>query len=329
MIITGDEIDKVKNEIKSKWAMEDLGVAKFVIGLELERQENGDYTLHQHGMIQNVIEKFNMANCRPACTPFGYNIKLVKSTDEEHENFVKLNTRYRSAIGSLMYIAICTRPDISFAVGVLSRFLEKPNQKHWDAFLHVLRYLKATSSFSIRYKHRPEEILNANPSWNFPECASDADWAGDKSTLRSTTGYIFKFMGGAISWRSRLQQTVALSSTEAEYRAITEAGQEALWLIKLMKELYMTVPVPLELVCDNLSAIHLAEDPVHHGRVKHVAIEHHWIREHVHNGTFKMKHAYTSNMIADIFTKNLGKKPFAKFRDMIGLSNTVQIEGAC
>ncbi|KAI7948915.1 hypothetical protein MJO29_010580 [Puccinia striiformis f. sp. tritici] len=139
---------------------------------------------------------------------------------------------------------------------------------------------------------------------------SDADWAGDKSTLRSTTGYVFKFMDGAISWRSRLQPTVALSSTEAEYRAITEAGQEALWLMKLMKEIEIPVQTPLELICDNLSAIHLAQNPVHHGRVKHVAIEHHWIREHVQEGTFKMKHAYTSNMIADIFTKNLSKAPF-------------------
>jgi hypothetical protein len=89
----------------------------------------------------------------------------------------------------------------------------------------------------------------------------------------------------------------------------------------------MEILVPLELVCDNLSAIHLAEYPVHHGQVKHVAIKHHWICEHVHEGTFKMKHTYTSNMIADIFTKNLGKKPFFKFREMIGLSDTVQIEG--
>jgi hypothetical protein len=159
--------------------------------------------------------------------------------------------------------------------------------------------------------------------------ASDADWAGDRSTLRSTTGYVFKFMGGAISWRSRLQPTVALSSTEAEYRAITEAGQEALWLMKLMKELQIPIQTPLKMICDNLSAIHLAQNPVHHGRVKHVAIEHHWIREHVQDGTFKMKHVYTGNMIADILTKNLGKNRFNKFRQMIGLTDSVQIEGDC
>jgi hypothetical protein len=100
--------------------MEDLGVAKFIIRLELERHISGDYTLHQQGMIQNVIDKFNMANCKPPCTPFGYNLELVKSTDQEHNDFVKINNRYRSAVGSLMYIAVCTHPDISFAVGVLS-----------------------------------------------------------------------------------------------------------------------------------------------------------------------------------------------------------------
>ncbi|KAI7933351.1 hypothetical protein MJO29_016913 [Puccinia striiformis f. sp. tritici] len=160
------------------------------------------------------------------------------------------------------------RGDISFSVGVLSRFLDKPNQQHWDAFTHVLRYLKFTINHQIRYDSRRLEKLSANPSWNFPEVASNVDWAGDKSTLRSTTGYVFKFMSGAISWKSRLQPTVALSSTEAEYRAITEAGQEALWLIRLMKEIEIPVQTPLELICDNLSAIHLAQNPVHHGRIE-------------------------------------------------------------
>jgi hypothetical protein len=206
-----------------------------------------------------------MINCKPACTPFGYKIKLVKSTDEESAHFTSMNPRYRKAVGSLMYIAICTRPDISFAVGVLSRFLEKPNQNHWDSFIHVLRYLKFTQQLKIRYQSGRQDPLSANPSWNFPTMASDADWAGDRSTLRSTTGYVFIFMGGAISWRSQLQPTVALSSTKAEYRAITEVGQEALWLMKLMKELQIPVQTPLEMICDNLSAIHLAQNSIHHG----------------------------------------------------------------
>jgi hypothetical protein len=273
-------------------------------------------------MIQHVLEQFNMENCKPASTPFSYNIKLIKSNNQESEEFIQRNQRYRKAVGSLMYITICTRPDISFAVGVLSRFLEKPNQKHWDSFLHVLRYLKHSINLKIQYKSHRDRNFSANPSWNFPSMASDVDWAGDKSSLRSTTSYVFKYMEGAISWRSRLQPMVALSSTKAEYRAITEAGQEALWLMKLMNQLETPIQMPLEMICDNLSAIHLAQNPIHHGCVKHVAIEHHWIREHVQDGTFKMKHVYTSNMIANILTKNLSKTPFSKFRNMIGLIDT-------
>jgi hypothetical protein len=205
MIITGDEIDVVKQEIKQKWAMEDLGVAKFAVGIEIERDQNGDYAIHQHGMIQNVLKKFDMDTCRPASTPFGYNIRLMKSTKEDSAKFIQQNSRYRKAVGSLMYITICTRPDISFAVGVLSRFLERPNQQHWDSFLHVLRYLKATISLSIKYQAHRGEKLSANPSWSFPKMTSDADWAGDRSTMRSTTGYVFKFMEGAISWRNDMQ----------------------------------------------------------------------------------------------------------------------------
>lgn len=329
MIITGDEVQTVKDEIQAKWEMEDFGVTKFAVGIKIERDKSGNYSIHQHRMINHVLERFNMSNCRPASTPFGYNIELLKSTDEDHAIFIKQNPNYRKAVGSLMYIAICTRPDISFAVGVLSRFLEKPNQLHWDSFIHVLRYLKSTDNLTIKYTSQRETDLKPNPSWTFPEGASDTDWAGDRSTLRSTTGYVFKFMGGAISWRSQLQPTVALSSTEAEYRAITEAGQEALWLMKLMKQLEIPVNTPLKLICDNLSAIHLAQNPVHHGQVKHVAIEHHWIREHVSNGTFKMKNVYTSEMIADLLTKNLSKGPFVKFCQMIGMTNDVRIEGDC
>jgi hypothetical protein len=313
MIITGDEINLVKDKIKAKWAMEDLGIAKFAVGIEFERDLDGNYTLHQQGMIQHVLEMFDMTECRPASTPFGYNIRLIKSSDEDSAHFTQQNNQYRKAVGSLMYIAMCTRPDISFAVGVLSCFLEKPNQQHWDSFIHVLRYLKATISLRIKYQAHRGKNLSANPSWNFPQMTSDADWAGDRSTLRSTTGYVFKFMEGAISWRSCLQPTVALLSTEAEYRAITEAGQEALWLLKLMREIKIPVTTPLEMVCNNLSAIHLVQNPVHHGRVTHVVIKHHWICEHVQEGTFKLKHVYTSDMVANILTKNLGKRPFQKF----------------
>jgi hypothetical protein len=174
-----------------------------------------------------------METCRPSSTPFGYNICLLKSSDKDLAKFTQQNTQYRKAVGSLVYIAICTRPNISFAVGVLLQFLEKPNQQHWDSFLHIIQYLEVTITLSIKYQAPRREDLSANPSWSFPKTTSETDWAGNCSTLiRSTTRYVFKFMEGAISWHSRLQPTVALSSTRAKYPVITETGKEALWLMK-------------------------------------------------------------------------------------------------
>ncbi|KAI7953544.1 hypothetical protein MJO28_006091 [Puccinia striiformis f. sp. tritici] len=328
MIITGDEkeIEDVKALIKGKWNMEDLGIAKRIVGIEIENLENGSYKINQQSMIGNVLGKFCMTDCmtdfKPASTPFAPNTHLVKSTDDESAEFLKINDRYRSAVGSIMYLAICTRPDISFAVGVLSRHLSKPNQQHWDAFKHVLRYLKATKNQSIIYKSDNGRSLEGDQSWETPECASDTDWAGDRSSRRSTTGYIFKYLGGALSWRSRLQQTVALSSTEAEYRATTEAKQEILWLCKLMKELNLIVKLPITLKCDNLSAKYLASNPFYHSRSKHIEIEFHWIREKVKEGFIRLEYCKTTEMIADLFTKNLGKQSFKKLKKMIGLTES-------
>ncbi|KAI7956600.1 hypothetical protein MJO28_003695 [Puccinia striiformis f. sp. tritici] len=288
MIITGDdkEIEDVKGQIKERWNMEDLGIAKRIVGIEIENLDDGSYKINQQSMIGSVLEKFYMTDCKPASTPFAPNTHLIKSTDNESAEFLKNNDRYRSAVGSIMYLAISTK-----------------NQ-------------------SIIYRSDNGKNLEGDQSWETPECASDADWAGDRSSRRSTTGYIFKYLGGALSWRSRLQQTVALSSTEAEYRATTEAGQEIMWLCKLMKELNLIVELPITLKCDNLSAIYLASNPVYHSRSKHIEIEFHWIREKVEEGFIRLEYCKTTEMIADLFTKNLGKQSFKKLKKMIGLTES-------
>ena len=217
-------------------------------------------------MINHVLETFNMTDCRPASTPFAPNTHLVKSTNEDSDHFTQSNDCYRSTVGSIIYLAMCKRPNISFVVGVLSRHSCKSNQRHWDAFIHTLQYLKGTKSQCITYSPGNQENITGNQSWETPDCTSDADWAGDQSTRQSTTRYVMKFIGGAISWWSRLQQTVALSTTEAKYRATTKAGQEIMWICKLMKELKMIVKLPITLKSNKISAIYLASNPVFHGR---------------------------------------------------------------
>lgn len=227
MGITGNDIQAVKKSISSRWQMEDLGTAHCIVGIQIQRLSSSHYCINQQAMITTVLERFGMTLCRPASTPFPADLKLTRATEDEATKFASTGLPYRRAVGSLIYLALCTRPDISYAVGVLSQHLERPSQQHWNAFIHVLRYLKGTRLLAIHYgSTAPETEIQGNQSWSCPFGHVDADWAGDKDTRRSTTGYIFKLFGGAISWRSKLQPTVALSSTEAEYRSTTEAARK-------------------------------------------------------------------------------------------------------
>lgn len=219
-----------------------------------------------------------------------------------------------------MYLSQCTRPDISYAVGVLSQHLETPSQRHWDALNHVIKYIKGTVTAVINYKKGEDLGVTGNQSYSLPDVFADADWAGDKSTRRSTTGYVFKVLGGAVCWRSRLQQTVALSSTEAEYRATTEAGQEAIWLARLLTSFGIPQKKPQILNTDSLSAMDLSENAVFHGRTKHIEIHHHWIREQVGLGSIKLKHCSSEDMVADMLTKPLHPGPFHFFRKGLGIT---------
>lgn len=259
-----------------------------------------------------------MSNCKPASTPLPADTHLSRASDAEAAAFANENLPYRNGVGSLMYLSQCSRPDISYAVGVLSQHLERPAKAHWNAFLHVLRYLRGTTQLFIEYSVS-DNHLQGNQSWSTPNGYSDADWAGNRDTRRSTTGYVFKFLGGALSWKSRLQPTVALSSTEAEYRATTEAGQEATWLQLLLKSFGFETTSPTTLHCDNLGAIHLTSKTIFHARTKHIEIQYHWIRELVKKGTVKLQHCPSAKMIADVLTKPLGKSTFQWLRKLIGL----------
>lgn len=319
MAITGNDIDNIKRQIASRWDMEDLGVAKSVVGIQIIRNSPNNITLNQAALSQLILDRFDFNNLRIASTPLPVTGKLYRSSDEEAKAFAEEKRPYRQAVGSLMYLAICTRPDLSHAVGVLSQHLERPSFSHWDALVHVFRYLKGTINLGINFNGLSSSVVDGAESHDLPLSMCDADWAGDRSTRRSTTGYVFKLAGGPISWRSKLQPTVALSSTEAEYRAITEAGQELLWLRRMMAYYGFCDSNPTVLKSDNMGAIHLSSKSIFHGRTKHIEIQHHWIREVVESGDIKVEHCPTEEMIADVLTKSLGKSQFRRLRSKLGL----------
>jgi len=221
-------------------------------------------------------------------------------------------------IGSLMYLMIGTRPDIAAAVSIISQFASNPTILHHQAAKRIIRYIKGTINLKLNY----EEKLNYGDVREREPMLigySDANWGNDVNTRRSTTGYIFYLSGGAISWSSKRQATVALSSTEAEYMALTQATKEAIWLRGLLAELNYTQERATTLFEDNQSAIALAKNPVHHARSKHIDIQHHFIREKIESNEIEISYKSTDDMIADALTKPLARPRFAKLIDEMGL----------
>jgi ribonuclease HI len=203
-----------------------------------------------------------------------------------------------------------TRPDICYAVGTVSQYNSNPGDPHWKAVKQIMRYLKGTKNYSLKYERDGNDV----------HAYTDADWAGDSDNRRSTTGYVFRLGNGAISWNSRRQPTVALSSTEAEYMALTEAAKEAIWLKKLLSKLgYYSLKNPFHIFSDNQGAIDLGRNPIHHSRTKHIDIRHHFIREQIQAKEMEVEHCGTDEMIADVLTKGLAKQKHQYFAERLGL----------
>lgn len=302
------DIDNVKRELSKRYKMKDLGELKTFLGVEVIQKPSGDVWLGQPSYTKNILKEFNMENSNPIETPAEANAHLVPCEEGDEYNNQK---EYQAAVGSLLYLSTKTRPDISFAVGQASRYCSKPSRQHWSAVKRILRYLKGTPTMGILYQ--------INIDNNFVGY-SDADWAGDSSDRKSTSGYSFMMQGGCISWASRKQSTVALSTAEAEYAALSSATQEALWLKHLLTEL-IEDPGPVCIFEDNQATIQIAKNPRFHSRCKHVAIKMHFVRDHVVRGNLEIIHCPSSEMISDVLTKALAKEKFKYFRTLLGMTS--------
>jgi hypothetical protein len=216
---------------------------------------------------------------------------------------------YGSLIGSLLYLAVCTRPDIAQAVGALSRHTAHPTTVHWQAAKGIVRYLAGTSDLGITFKGTDTSVLGY----------TDADYAGDVDTRRSTTGYVFIMNGGAITWQSKRQPTVAVSTTEAEYMAAAAAIKEALWLRKLLIDLRLD-PGAMIIKADNQGAIKVLKNPIMSARSKHIDVMHNFARERVVRNEIKFEYISTNLMLADILTKPVPKAKLDFCRENMGIA---------
>ena len=309
------DVQSVKDDLKKCFKLRDLGPTSWLLGVEITRNRaERSLSLSQRQYIISLLERFNLSDCNPVSTPMDPGIKLSASMSPSTPEDIDAmrSIPYLQAVGALMYLAVATRPDISYSVGVLARFNKNPGLQHWKAVKHLLRYLKGTLDLKLTYAPTPS-------SDSLFTTYSDADLGGNPDNGRSTGGYVVKMGTGAISWSSRLQSIVALSTTEAEFVASTSAGQEILWLRNLFHELGYTVPSASPLFIDNHSALSVAKNPEHHGRMKHLDLRFYWLRDEVEKGTISVAHVCTDLMPADIMTKALGRVKVLEMVGMLGL----------
>jgi len=311
-----EKIRELKEELKKHFKLRDLGPTEFLLGVKVERDRSQHkLQLSQKQYTLDILSRFGFESCSSVSTPLNPGTTLSQDQCPKTKSEVEemRSVPYAHAVGSLMYLAISTRPDIAYAVGVLARFSSNPGLAHWAAVKHLFRYLKGTLDYKLTY------MPDKNSSSLFTTY-SDADHAGCKDSRRSTGAYVVKMGTGAVSWRSKLQPIVALSTTEAEYVAACSAGTEICWMRNLFSELGFDLSsTSSPLYVDNQSAIAVARNPEHHGRMKHLDLRYYWLRDEVERKVISVCYCPTREMPADLLTKAL---PLLKVKEcckMLGL----------
>ena len=297
----------VKQALAKKFQVKDMGELHYFLGVKvIQDRKNKRVWIGQQSYTENILRQFGMEDAKTIRTPVDTSTKLVKGDDDE---MCVDQSLYQSAVGSLLYLSLATRPDITFAVSNVAKYCTRPTNKHWTAVKRIFRYLKGTQNYGLCYSKDDSGCVGF----------SDADWGGDLDTRRSTSGYVFRFGGAAITWRSKRQACVALSTAEAEYVALAGTVQESLWLQQLLSDLQGKPADPMVIFEDNQSAMSMSKNPKFHGRSKHIDIKYHFTREQVSNGKIVLKYCKTSEMTADFLTKGLNGEQFEKLRLMAGV----------
>jgi Reverse transcriptase (RNA-dependent DNA polymerase) len=320
MTVAGPKLVDVV-EFKSKLGevldITNIGELTHILGIEITRDRQArTIRLNQTAYVREILNRYRMSDCAPVSTPLVMKDKLTAAqcpmTAEEKQAVQEYanGASYPERVGSLLY-ATQTRPDCQYAVATLAQFSSNPGRAHFEAVKRVLRYLKGTAHFGLTLGGSGDGVDIIR--W------TDSDWAQDTDTRRSVGGFVFEVAGGSVSWSSKKQPTVALSTVEAEYMAAANATKEAIWLRTLLQDLGFTQVQATTIWGDNTGCIALAHNPIAHSRAKHIDIRHHFIRERIASDEINLVSCSTKDMIADIFTKALPRESFEKFRDALGV----------
>lgn len=315
ILLTGNDqaaIQTLFQQLNRRFRMKNLGSLSNFLGIEAHRSSTG-ITLSQSSYALQVMQCAAMIGCKTLSTPASMKEFSSAHSMDDFEN----PSLYRKIVGKLQYLTI-TRPDIAYAVNRACQAMHKPLQIHYQNLKRIIRYIQGTVTHQMLIQ-KSDLTLHA---------FADSDWASDQTTRKSTSGNCMFLGKNLISWSVKKQNTVARSSTEAEYRALAAAATEIAWLRRLLHEFDAPQPAPTILFCDNISAISLANNPVFHARTKHIEVDYHFIRDYIKSKYIQVHHIRTEDQLADILTKPLSSKRHQHLMNKLTVhSRTVTLRG--
>ena len=291
--------------ISEHFKTKDLGDISYYLGIQIERDVDGSFLLNQSAKITALLDKFSMKDVKGVSTPMDTSYTKLEG---EYDRLPD-NEQYRQAVGAMLYVATTTRPDIAAAIGLLCRRVSNPRQRDWNAVKRVMRYLKQTADLKLKISAVNLDLVGY----------VDADWAGDVSDRKSTSGYLYKLGESPVSWSSKKQASVALSSTEAEYISAALASQEVAWIRQLLCDLGVPATQATLMYEDNQGCIKLAAGDKMNARTKHIDVRYHHLRDLVERHVIELTYCETNKMIADALTKPLPRPKFEELRAAMGL----------
>ena len=308
ILVTGSNaglVQRVISSLAARFSIKKMGNLSYFLGIEAVRTSQGLH-LKQRKYITDLLQKSDMLHAKPVPTLLPTHPKLTLTSGSPLSD----PHPYRKIVGSLQYLAL-TRPDVFYAVNKLSQYMHRPTSDHWQAVKRMLHYLSGTLNHRIMLQKHRSPTLHA---------FSDADWAGDSDDYVSTNAYLI-FMGSQpVSWTTKRQKGVARSSTEAEYRAVANTASELRWVVSLLLELGVPITTTPTVYCDNIGATYLCANPVFHSRMKHIALDYHFVRGQIQNHLLRVAHVSTHDQLADGLTKPLATTPFQSSRSKIGVT---------